>query len=483
MTERCENFVNGKRVVSSSTDILDITNPATGELISTLPLTVPGEVDQCVESAQQAFGQWSRTPVSDRAQVLFRYKQKLESSFDELSELVVRDNGKTLAESRGEVRRGIEVVDYACGITAHIMGSFTENLAQGIDCHVVRQPLGVVAGFTPFNFPIMVPLWTIPIAIACGNSYILKPSERAPLAALRLAELFHECGAPDGTFNVIHGTRSVADCLMKHPGVMAISLVGSSPVAKQVYINATAESKRVQALGGAKNALIVMPDADLDFAVDSIGASGFGCAGQRCLAGSNVIAVGKVAGRLKEQLHAHASALTIGSGLDPMTTMGPVISAQSRDRVVSYIEAGEHQGAHLLRDGRQDKVTDLPDGFFIGPTLFEVPDPSLSLACDEIFGPLLSILSVPDLDHAIELVNASSFGNSASIYTTSGSSARQFQREVQAGMLGVNLGVPAPTASFPFGGWKGSFFGDLRAQGKEGIEFYTRPKVITARWG
>jgi malonate-semialdehyde dehydrogenase (acetylating)/methylmalonate-semialdehyde dehydrogenase len=461
---------------------MDVTNPATGEVLAELPLATPAEVDEAVASAQAAFAVWSETPVVERARVLFRFKQKLEENRDELAKLVVQDNGKTLAEANGDVQRGIEVVEFATGIPSHSMGMVVEDIAQGIDSEMFRQPLGVVAGFTPFNFPAMVPLWMIPVAVACGNTFVLKPSERAPLAAIRLAELFSACGAPDGVLNVVHGTRAVAEQIMAHPQIKAVSVVGSSPVAKHVYATAAAQGKRVQALGGAKNALIVLPDADLQCAVGSIVSSAFGCAGQRCLAGSNVVAVGEIADPLVKGLTAAAADLKLGSGLDRKTKMGPVITAQAKVRVHGYIDDGVRAGARLVRDGRQDRVPDWPHGYFVGPTIFDDAQPDMPIAREEIFGPVVIVLRVPDLDAAIELVNSSPFGNSASLYTSSGAAAREFRRRIEAGMLGVNIGVPAPMAFFPFSGWKGSFFGDLHAQGKDAIEFYTRRKVVTSRW-
>jgi malonate-semialdehyde dehydrogenase (acetylating)/methylmalonate-semialdehyde dehydrogenase len=483
MIKSCQNFIGGELRESRSTEWLEVTNPATGEVLSRLPLSTSSEVEDAVASARQAFAVWGQTPVVERARVLFRFKQELEDHRRELIELIVLDNGKTLAEAGGEVQRGIEVVEFATGIPSHSMGTILEDIAPGIDSEMIRQPLGVVAGFTPFNFPVMVPLWMIPVAVACGNSFVLKPSERAPLAAVRLAELFATCGAPAGVLNVIHGTRGVAEKIMAHPHVKAVSVVGSSPVAKHVYATAAAQGKRVQALGGAKNALMVMPDADLKSTVESIVSSAFGCAGQRCLAGSNVVAVGNIAEPLVKELTAAAASLKMGPGIDPATKMGPVISAQAKDRVMSYIEDGVRAGARLVRDGRRDRVPESPNGFFVGPTIFADAQSQMAIARDEIFGPVLTVLRTGDLDQAIELVNASSFGNSASLYTTSGASAREFRRRIEAGMLGVNIGVPAPMAFFPFSGWKGSFFGDLHAQGKDAIEFYTRRKVVTSRWG
>jgi malonate-semialdehyde dehydrogenase (acetylating) / methylmalonate-semialdehyde dehydrogenase len=479
----CPNFIAGECRPSQATDQLPITNPATGEVLANLPLSSDGEVNAAVASAREAFADWSETPVMERARVLFRFKQKLEEARDALVELVVLDNGKTLAEAQGEVQRGIEVVEFATGIPAHILGTVAEDVARGIDCEMFRQPLGVVAGFTPFNFPVMVPLWMIPVAVACGNTFVLKPSERAPLAAIRVAELFAECGAPPGTLNVVHGAAETAERLLVHSGVAAVSVVGSSPVAKHVYATAAAREKRVQALGGAKNALVVMPDADLKSTVDSILTSAFGCAGQRCLAGSNLFAVGEIAEPLTEALCRATAQLKLGPGIDPATKMGPVITSQARDRVQSYVDAGLRAGARLRLDGRKGGVAACPGGYFVGPTIFDEVAPEMTIARDEIFGPILTILRVKSLDEAIERVNASPFGNSASLYTTSGGASRVFRKRIEAGMLGINLGVPAPMAFFPFSGWKGSFFGDLHAQGKDAIDFYTRRKVVTTRWG
>jgi malonate-semialdehyde dehydrogenase (acetylating)/methylmalonate-semialdehyde dehydrogenase len=478
----CPHFIAGARHEPRGAERLGVTNPATGETLAEMPLASAAEVDEAVAAAESAFRKWSDTSVVERARVLFRFKEKLEAHRRELAELVALDNGKTLAEAQGDVQRGIEVVEFATGIPSLMMGSVVEDVARGVDSELFRQPLGVVAGFTPFNFPVMVPLWMIPIAIACGNTFILKPSERAPLASIRLAELFNECGAPVGVLNVIHGTRPVAEMLMAHPRVQAVSVVGSSPVARQVYATAAAHGKRVQALGGAKNALVVMPDADLGSAVESIVSSAFGCAGQRCLAGSNLVPVGPVARPLLEKLNDAASALKLGPGLDPATRMGPVITGEARERIVNTIDMGVSAGARLARDGRGDRVWEHPRGYFVGPTILDEIHPDMPIAREEVFGPLLTVLRARDLDEAIETINASPFGNSASIYTTSGGAAREFRRRVEAGMLGVNLGVPAPMPFFPFCGWKGSFFGDLHTQGRDGVEFYTRRKVVTSRW-
>lgn len=481
--DACDHFIAGRRFPATSTDRIEILNPATGTLLAELPCATSSVIHEAVASAKEAFARWCDTPVIERARVLFRFQNKLEEHRRELVELVVLDNGKTLAEANGEVQRGIEAVEFATGIPSQIMGTTLEEVARGIDCEMFRQSLGIVTGFTPFNFPVMVPLWMIPVALACGNTFILKPSERAPLASLRLAEIFAECGAPPGTLNVVHGSRSVAEALMEHPDVQAVSIVGSSPVAQQVYTKSAACGKRVQALGGAKNALVVMPDADLNLSVESVIASAFGCAGQRCLAGSNVIAVGNISRKLVPELSAAASQLRLGPGIDPQTKMGPVISTEARERVHRYVSAGLDQGAKLAFDGRTAYPETLGGGYFVGPTILQDVHPGMSVAQEEIFGPVLSVIEAATLDEAIDLINQSPFGNSASIYTSSGAAARIFRRRIESGMLGINLGVPAPMAFMPFCGWKGSFYGDLHAQGKEAVEFYTRRKVVTSRWG
>jgi malonate-semialdehyde dehydrogenase (acetylating)/methylmalonate-semialdehyde dehydrogenase len=477
----CDHFIAGVRRPGVG-PTLPVIDPASGEVLAHLPTATAPELDAAVSGAQSAFAVWSRTPVLERARVLFRFKELLERERESLARLVVRDNGKTLDEARGSVQRGIEVVEFATGMPSHLRGELLEEAASGIDVELFRQPLGVVAGLTPFNFPVMVPLWMIPIAVGCGNCFILKPSERAPLASLRLAELFAECGAPPGTLSVLHGTAAAAEALIAHPGVSAVSVVGSSPVARHVYGLAASHGKRAQALGGAKNALVVAPDADLGLTVPSIIASAFGCAGQRCLAGSNLIAIGTAAEPLLKRLHEAADALRLGSGLDPETGMGPVITDEARARICRRIEEGLANGAVPVRDGRRDSAAALPDGYFVGPTLLDRVDAASALAREEVFGPVLSVVRVKDLSEALEVLNSSSFGNSASLYTTDGGTARRFRREAEAGMLGINLGVPAPLPCFPFSGWKGSFFGDLHAQGRDAIDFYTRRKVVTSRW-
>lgn len=482
MNFTCSHFIAGRPRADQAGDWLDVTDPATGEAQASLPIAAQAEVDEAVDGAAAAAQTWGDTPVMERARVILRFWRLLEDRRDELVRLVVIDNGKTLAEAQGEVQRGIEAVEFAAGAPAHLLGSVCEEVARGVDGELFRQPLGVVAGLTPFNFPVMIPLWMAPAALVCGNAFVLKPSERAPLASLRLAEWFAECGAPPGAFNVLHGGQATAELLVAHPRVAAVSVVGSTPVARQVYALAAAHGKRVQALGGAKNALIAMPDARLDRAAESIVASSFGCAGQRCLAGSNLVAVGSAAGPLLERLTAAASALRLGPGIDPATGMGPVISGAARERVLAYIDEGIRGGARLARDGRSDRVAALPGGYFAGPTILENVDPGMALAREEIFGPVLGVLRAGNLEEALEFVNSSPLGNAAVIYTTSGATAREFRRRAEAGMLGVNVGVPAPAPFFPFSGWKNSFFGDLHTQGRDALEFYTRKKVVTSRW-
>lgn len=474
-----ENFIGGRWVPSAATAFEEVPNPATGELLARVPLSTAADVDAAVQAAAAAFPDWAATPAVERARLLFRYKAILEEHFEELARLVTLENGKTLADARGEVRRGIEVVEFACGAPTLLMGETLPDVARGIDCEAVRVPLGVVAGITPFNFPMMVPHWMLPIALACGNTFVLKPSERTPLSAVRCAELLREAGLPDGVFNIVHGAQEVVNALLAHPRVAAVSFVGSQPVAEHVYRTAAAHGKRVQALAGAKNHLIVMPDADLDRAVDAILSSAFGAAGQRCLAGSVVVAVGEIADTLVERLVQGAERLRVGDGAEEGTEMGPVIRQSAKERICGSIEQGLAEGARLACDGR----VGVPErGFYLRPTIFDHVRPEMTIAREEIFGPVLSVVRVPDLDAALDVVNASRYGNAASIFTRSGAAARLFRQRAQAGMLGINVGIAAPMAFFPFAGWKQSFYGDLHATGKDAVRFYTEQKVITARW-
>ena len=476
---KVQSYIGGRFVEPGSEEIDPIYDPATGETIALLPHSTREEIDDAVASAKRAFPEWADTPVPERAQVMFRFKQLLEDHFEELSMLVVRENGKTLPEARGEVRRAIEVVDFACGAPTLLQGTNLDQIADGIDEQLVRFPVGVVAGITPFNFPMMVPLWMMPLALVAGNTFVLKPSQRTPLSSMREAELLVEAGLPEGVLNVVHGAKDSVDALLRHPDVDAVSFVGSAGVAKYIYATGAANGKRVQALGGAKNHLLVMDDADLPKTVTALISSAFGNAGQRCLAGSVAVGVGSVGDELVRELREQAAALRIGSGAEPDTDMGPVIREERRKELIGYIEEGEEVGAALALDGRGVGPS---DGFFMGPTIFDRVTPDMRLWKEEMFGPILSVERADDIDEAIRVMNASPYGNAASIFTTSGANAREFRRRAEAGMLGVNIGVAAPMAFFPFTGWKSSFFGDLHATGLDGLRFYTRQKIVTSRW-
>jgi len=482
MATTLRNYIGGEWVAPQSTELLDLTNPATGEPLGRVPLSSQRDVDQAVAAAQAAFGKWRATPPVVRARYLFKLKVLLEEHFDEIAATVTRENGKTLDEAKGSLRRGIENVEHACGIPTLMMGKTLEDVAAGIDCEYVRQPIGVFAAITPFNFPAMVPCWFWPYAIATGNTFILKPSEQVPFSATRIVELAHEAGIPAGVLNVVHGAKDAVNALLAHPGISGISFVGSSPVAKYVYQEAAKYGKRVQALGGAKNHVIVMPDADMDRAVANISESLFGCAGQRCLAGSVVVATGKAYEPFRERLLESAKSLRLGYGMDPDVSMGPVVSAKHKEKVLSYIEAGRKDGATLLLDGRATKVDKHPRGHFVGPTVFDGVQPDMTIGKEEIFGPVAAVMHVSNLDEGIEMIQRSGFANATSIFTTSGRSAREFRYRVGVSMIGVNIGVAAPMAYFPFGGTKGSFFGDLKAHGQDAVEFYTDKKVVISRW-
>ena len=480
--EVLKNFVGGQWVASESRQVHDVPNPATGELFARVPLAGAADVDSAVSAAGRAYEQWRQVPVVDRARVMFRYRDVLEKHAEDLARSVTNENGKTLDESRGEVRRGIEVVEFACGMPTLMMGSVVEDAARGIDSELIRVPLGVAAGICPFNFPVMIPLWMLPIAITCGNAFVLKPSDRTPISATLLAELLHEAGLPDGVLNIVHGAKEAVDALLSHPDVRSISFVGSAPVAKYVYQTAAAHGKRVQALAGAKNHLVVMDDADLSKTVPAILASAFGNAGERCLAGSVVVAVGAIADSLVGRLADAASKLRIGVGWDSATELGPVIRDSHREAIIKRIERGVEEGAVPVCDGRQRTAQDGAHGYFMGATVFDQVHPEMSVAQEEIFGPVLSVIRVDDLDEALQVVNGSRFGNMACIFTSSGKAAREFRSRVEAGMVGINIGVAAPIAFFPFSGWKGSFFGDLHATGRDAVEFYTDKRVVTSRW-
>jgi malonate-semialdehyde dehydrogenase (acetylating)/methylmalonate-semialdehyde dehydrogenase len=455
-------------------------NPATGEIIARTPMLGAKEVEDAVQAASLAFETWSRLPATKRAAVLFQYRTLLETHFEELAALIVQENGKTQEEARGDVRRGLEVVEFACGIAHLTKGESLPQVADGIDGQTHREPVGVCAGITPFNFPAMVPLWMFPLAIACGNTFILKPSEKVPLTANRLAGLFAEAGLPDGVFNIIHGGREVVDALCTHPQISALSFVGSTGAAKHVYTLGSAHGKRVQAAGGAKNVLLVMPDADPDSTLRAILGSAFGCAGQRCMAGSVLMGVGEAADSVRGRVAEAAANLTVGDpALGAQTEMGPVIDGSAQQRIVQTIGRGTGEGAALVRDGRSQASG---PGFFVGPTLFDYVTPGMALFEEEIFGPVLSLMRPSSLEEAIAWMRRTPYGNGATIFTGSGGAARQFAREMPCGMIGVNIGVPAPMPLFSFSGWNQSFFGDLHVQGMEGVLFYTRQKIVLSRW-
>jgi malonate-semialdehyde dehydrogenase (acetylating)/methylmalonate-semialdehyde dehydrogenase len=477
-----DNFIGGRWVASSTTEFFDVHNPAVGSVIGRTPLSTPADVDAAVRAAAQAFPAWRDTPVNARAQVLYKFKALLEQHFEELARTVTTEHGKTLDEARGSVRRGIECVEVACGAPSLMQGFGLEDISAGIDCHVVRQPLGVVAAIAPFNFPAMVPMWFLPFAIVTGNTFVLKPSEQVPLSQRRMVDLLQRCDLPAGVVNLVNGGRDVVNAICDHPGIRAVSFVGSTPVAKHVYQRATASGKRAQALGGAKNFIVVMPDADLDRSIGIITESFYGCAGERCLAGSMLVPVGGAHKPARERLVDAAKALKVGDGATPGVTMGPVISAPHRERVVGYIEKGVREGARLVVDGRATRVEDRPNGYFVGPTVFDEVSATMAIGREEIFGPVASICPVKTLDEAIAVMRSHPNANATSIFTSSGKAAREFARRADASMVGVNIGVAAPMAYFPFGGAKDSFFGDLKAHGRDGIEFYTDKKVTISRW-
>jgi malonate-semialdehyde dehydrogenase (acetylating)/methylmalonate-semialdehyde dehydrogenase len=480
--ETLTNFVGGRWVASRAAESLDVHNPATGEVIAKTPLSTGEDLDAAVQAAKKAFPAWRDTPVVVRARAMFRFRQLLEDHFEELAATVTREHGKTLEESRGSVRRGIESVEVACGTPSLMMGYGLENIANGIDCNVIRQPLGVCAAIAPFNFPAMVPLWFLPFAVATGNTFIVKPSEQVPLTQRLMVQLLEQCGLPPGVVSLVNGGRSVVEAICDHPDIRAVSFVGSTAVAKAVYQRGTHAGKRVQALGGAKNFIVVMPDADLDRTIEIITESFFGCAGERCLAGSVLLPVGPVHAEARERLTAAARALRVGDGMQDGVGMGPVISAGHRQRVIGYIEKGIAEGAKLVLDGRANPVADRPNGFFLGPTLFDGVTPAMTIGHEEIFGPVASITPVKTLEDAIAVMHAHPNANATSIFTSSGKAAREYARLATASMVGVNIGVAAPMAYFPFGGAKDSFFGDLKAHGRDAYEFYTDKKVVISRW-
>jgi len=461
-------YIGGKWVNPANKSGSPVFNPSRGSVIASVPMCGAAEVDLAVASAKAAFPAWRDTPPNERAQVLFRAKILLDDAFEELCLGIATEHGKTLSEARGDLRRGIEVVEFACGVPTLLMGECLENIARGIDCHTDRHPLGVVAGICPFNFPALVPMWMWPIAIACGNTFLLKPSEKVPLTMQRVVALLEKAGLPPGVMNIVHGGRECVDAILEHPDVKAISFVGSTPVAREIHRKGTSHGKRVQAAGGAKNFIILMPDADVDRTVEAVKDGAFGCAGERCMAGSTAVAVGDAGEKLLPALADLVKSMKVGP--------------EHRTRVSGLIDAGERAGAKVLADGRPTRVDDAPEGFFLGPTLIDHVEQSNPLMETEVFGPVLAVMRAKTLDDAIDSANRQAFGNGAAIFTNSGKAAREFRRRVSAGMVGINVGVPAPLAYFPFSGWNDSFFGDLHIQGKEGVEFYTQRKTTTTRW-
>jgi malonate-semialdehyde dehydrogenase (acetylating) / methylmalonate-semialdehyde dehydrogenase len=476
------NFIGGRWVPSESREGVDVRNPALGTLIARTPLSTRREVDSAVAAAKAAFPAWSETPPAARARTLFRLRALLEAHFEELARLVTTEHGKTIEESRGSLKRGIECVEAACGAPSMLMGQSLENVAAGIDCTAFRQPIGVAAAIVPFNFPVMVPLWFLPFAVATGNTFVVKPSEQVPLSLVRVFELLEQCDLPPGVVNLVHGSREVVEAICDHPDIQAVSFVGSTTVARAVYQRATHAGKRVQALGGAKNYIVVMPDADLERAIAAITESFYGCAGERCLAGSVLVPVGPAHRETRDRLVAAAGALRVGDGAAPGVQMGPLISSRHRERVLGYIDKGVAEGARLVLDGRTAPASGRSDGFFLGPSVFDGVSPAMTIARDEIFGPVASICAVDDLSGAIEAMRAHPNANAASIFTSSGKTAREFAHRASSSMVGINVGVAAPMAYFPFGGAKDSFFGDLKVHGRDAFEFYTDRKVVTSRW-
>ena len=475
------HWIDGKQVVATSGRSGVITNPATGGVIAEVGFASIEDVDRAVASARAAALEWRTTPLSRRAEVMFRLRGLIVEHRQRLAEIISLENGKTIGDALGEVARGLENVEFACGVPNMLKGGYSEQASKGVDVYQIRQPLGVVAGITPFNFPAMVPLWMLSNAIACGNAFILKPSEKVPSASVLLAELAKEAGVPDGVLNLVHGDKVAVNRLLEHPDIKAISFVGSTPVAKYIYETATRNGKRVQALGGAKNHMLVLPDADIAMAADAAVSAGYGAAGERCMAISVVLAVGDVADPLIDAIRERVARIKVGPGSEPTSEMGPLISREHRDRVASYLEAAVAEGASLPIDGRLDPAT-VGDGYFLGPSLIDNARPGMRCYDHEIFGPVLSVVRVDTYAKALRMINENLFGNGTAIFTQNGGAARQFQFDVEVGMVGINVPIPVPVSYYSFGGWKSSLFGDLHMYGPEGMQFYTRSKVVTSRW-
>jgi malonate-semialdehyde dehydrogenase (acetylating)/methylmalonate-semialdehyde dehydrogenase len=482
MIETIKHFINGEGVEGGGARFADVYNPALGQPCARVALASKEDVDAAVAAAHAAFPAWAATPPLARARVLFKYLQLCQQHVDEFAAMVTREHGKTFADAQGEVARGIEVVEFAVGIPQMLKGEFTDQIARGIDAWSMRQPLGVVAGITPFNFPVMVPMWMFPVAIACGNTFVLKPSERDPSASLLHARLLKEAGLPDGVFNVVQGDKVAVDALLDHPDVQALSFVGSTPIAEYIYARGSAAGKRVQALGGAKNHMVVMPDADMDMAVDALIGAAYGSAGERCMAISVAVAVGDAGDALVARLAERTAALKVGEGMSQGAEMGPVVTLAAKQRIEKLIGEGVEQGATLVVDGRGYRVPGFDEGFFVGGTLFDHVQPEMSIYKEEIFGPVLCVVRMPDVGSALELINRNEYGNGVAVFTRDGGVAREFVRQVQVGMVGVNVPLPVPMAFNSFGGWKKSLFGDHHAYGPEGVRFYTRHKAVMQRW-
>jgi malonate-semialdehyde dehydrogenase (acetylating)/methylmalonate-semialdehyde dehydrogenase len=477
------HWIGGKPWTGEASRHGEVYDPATGQLTGTVDFATAAEAGAAVAAAAGAFQDWRRVSLARRSQVLFAFRELVREHSAELAGLITAEHGKVASDAAGEVARGLEVVEFACGIPHLLKGGFSENVSTGVDSYSIRQPVGVAVGITPFNFPAMVPMWMFPIAIACGNTFVLKPSEKDPSASLLIARLWAEAGLPDGVFNVLHGDKVAVDALLTHPDVSAVSFVGSTPIARYVYQTGTSNSKRVQALGGAKNHMIVLPDADLDLAADAAVSAGFGSAGERCMAISALVAVDPIGDDLVQRIKDRIGKLTVGPGRDERSEMGPLVTGPHRDKVASYLDSGVGQGATLVVDGRQHPVTGgEPDGFWLGPSVLDHVTQAMSCYTDEIFGPVLSVLRVPSYEAAVQLVNDSPYGNGVAIFTCDGGAARRFVSEAEIGMVGVNVPIPVPMAYYSFGGWKASLFGDTHAHGTEAVHFYTRGKVVTSRW-
>ncbi len=477
-----QHYINGKIYKGSSSRKGKVFNPATGAQESEVILGTKSDLDHAVENAKEAFEKWSQVTPLQRARIIFKYKELIEKNYDELTKLIVSEHGKVYEDAKGSLTRGLEIVEFACGIPQMLKGEFTENVGTNIDSWSMRQPLGVCAGITPFNFPAMVPMWMFPMAIACGNTFILKPSEKDPSCSIRLAQLFSEAGLPDGVLNVVNGDKEVVDSILTNKDIKAVSFVGSTPIAKYIYENAAKNEKRVQALGGAKNHCVVMPDCDLDQAVNGLMGAAYGSAGERCMAQSVAVAVGGIGDKLVEKLSKKVEALKVGPGLDKNSEMGPLVTKEHLEKVKGYVDLGVKEGAKLVVDGRDIKLQGYENGFFIGGCLFDNVTKNMRIYNEEIFGPVLSVVRVKDFNDAIKLINDHEFGNGTSVYTRDGDVGRTFANKIKVGMVGINIPIPVPVAFHSFGGWKRSLFGDLHMHGPEGVKFYTKLKTITSRW-